>query len=134
MAFGDPSIPTGVAARTLAGQMPPGSVPSGTYTGVPTYTTLGIRQVGSMQPVQIVNQGRENRFVTLTAPAVAFGIYIGDRGVSAGQGLRLTPGLPYEIALPGNQELWAISDAAGIYLQLQIQVAIALLGERERRL
>lgn len=73
--------------------------------------------------------------MTLTAAKSNFTIYVaGTQGVSPTFGLPLPQGVPYEISLPGNQELYAISDAPGITLALNVQIAAALAGDLERRL
>lgn len=86
------------------------------------------------QPSCIVAGTRENRFITLTAPVVNFSIFIaGNEGVSLSNGIPLPPGLPYEVSLPGNQALFAVTDAP-VYLRVRVQIAAALVGDLERRL
>jgi hypothetical protein len=133
--FGDPSTPTSVAAEAPARQ--PFSVPLGHYTGAPPQTLLKnelVSPASGATPSCIVSATRENRFVTLTAPLVGFLIYVGDSsGASLTQGIALPPGIPYEITLPGNQALYAVTDAP-VYLRVRIQVAAAISGDLERRL
>jgi len=109
----------------------------GFYQGAPPQTQLTGAQIKPAalggQPTCIVTSTRENRVVTLTAPFVGFRIFVGNTGVSTTQGIALPLGLPYEISLPGGQALYAVTNAP-VYLQLQIQVAPALAGDRERRL
>jgi hypothetical protein len=134
-AFGDPSRPRDTAAE--AGRAQPFSQPLGHYTGAPPQTVLKQVRVApnGFQATCVVPGTRENRFVTLTAVRSNFTIYIaGTQGVSPNFGLALPQGLPYEISLPGNQEIYAISDAPGITLDLNVQIAAALAGDLERRL
>jgi hypothetical protein len=134
--FGDPSQPQSVAAEALL-RSQPFSVPLGHYTGAPPQTQLRNEQVapaGAGTGTCIVPATTPNRFVTLTAPLVGFSIFVGDSsGASLTQGIALPPGLPYEISLPGNQALYAVTDAP-VYLRVRIQIAAALSGDLERRL
>lgn len=132
--FGDPSTPTSTAADRNVSHPQPFSRPLGSYTGAPTQTQLTNNLVGAGNAATcIVPLTRENRFVTLVAPLVAFTIYIGTAGVSINSGHALTPGLPYEISLPGNQALYAVSNCP-VALRLNIQIAAAMVGDLERRL
>jgi hypothetical protein len=109
-AFGNPSIPQ-MAARD-AGSRSPNSQPAGALTGVPTRTQFFNVQVTPGQATLIVPQTRENRFIILLAPFFAFSIYVGESaGISNLNGLALPPGIPYEVTLPGNQMLYAVSNA-----------------------
>jgi hypothetical protein len=109
----------------------------GTLTGVPPQTLFKTEQVPPVNVVPaacIVAATRENRFVTLTAPVTAFLIYIGTTGaVSQFNGIALPPGIPYEVSLPGNQALYAVTDAP-VFLRVRIQIAGAMAGDIERRL
>jgi len=138
-AFGNPGGIVGV--RATPSQVPaPNSEPLGAKTGAPPrvrfYSTLVIPFVGigtrGDEPTQIVPPTPPNRIVILTAPVVAFTIYIGDSGVSPATGLALVPGNPYEALLVGLQELYAVTDAP-VYLPLQIQISPVLFAERERK-
>jgi hypothetical protein len=133
--FGDPSLPRSTAAEGLRPQ--PFSKPLGHYTGAPPQTVLKqVRVAPNGNPATLVVPAtRESRFVTLTADRSNFTIFLaGTQGVSPNFGLPLPQGVPYEISLPGNQELYAISDAPGITLGLNVQIAAALAGDLERRL
>ena len=136
MAFGNPSRGTETAAE-LPSRPQPFSQPLGHNTGAPPLTLLKnelVAPFGAGPPTCIVSATRENRFVTLLAPVIGFSIYVdGGSGVSLSQGIALPAGLPYEISLPGNQPLYAVTDAP-VYLRLRIQVAAALSGDLERRL
>jgi len=135
--LGEPSLRKEVAADNPHAQpgVQPNTRPLGFYTGAPPPTQLRRIQIApsTLPAVCITPITRENRFVTLTAPLVAFTIYIGGADVSAAGGTPLPPGIPYEVSLPGNQALYAISDAP-IYLRLSVQIAAALSGDLERRL
>lgn len=135
--LGDPSTPTSVATE-ISSRTQPNSVELGHYTGVPPQTQLKNELVAPFgaNPTAtcIVPATRENRFVILTAPLVGFSIFVGDSsGASPTQGIALPPGLPYEITLPGNQSLYAVTDAP-TYLRVRVQVAAAITGDLERRL
>ncbi len=81
-----------------------------------------------------VTPTRENRFVTLIAPAVGFTIYVGQtESVGVNNGLVLPPGQPYEISLPGKQALF-LSSNAPVSLRVSVQIAAALAGDLERKL
>lgn len=83
----------------------------------------------------VVAPTRPTKLVTFTAPIVGFKIYIGGPGVRGGgiDGMPLPPGLPYAITIPGNQPIYAITDAP-TYLQLSVQIAPLLSGDRERQM
>jgi hypothetical protein len=121
-----------------------GSRPLGWRTGAPPRTILRASQVipfaavgkqaqgRAQQATQIVEADTASRSVVLTAPFVGFSIYVsGDSDVQPGNALRLPPGLPYEIPLVGHQGLYAVTDAP-TYLTLNVQVAVYLIGDRER--
>lgn len=133
--FGDPSRPRDTAAELARPQ--PFSQPLGQLTGAPPQTVL--RQVtvvpNGQQATCVVPSTRENRFVTLIAPKSNFTIYIASaEGVNPNFGHPLPAGMPYEVSLPGNQAIFAVSDAPGITLKLSVQIAAALAGDLERRL
>lgn len=134
--FGDPSLATQIAAD-LSLRSQPNSRPLGFYQGVPPETKFSAALVKpavlGRPPTCIVQQTRENRIVTLTAPLVPFRIFVGSDSVSTIQGIALTPGIPYEISLQGGQGLYAITNAP-VYLRLELQVAAAMAGDLERRL
>jgi len=111
----------------------------GSETGAPPPTDLFSAQVipesalvGGAEPTLIVPAGRASRLVTLSAPFVGFSIYVGNAGVRANSGHALPAFLPYQIVLPGNQPLYAVTDAPA-WLPLRVQVAPILIGDRERR-
>ena len=133
--LGDPSTATSVAAESPS-RSQPFSEPLGHYTGAPPQTQLKnelVAPASATTPTCIVPSTRENRFITLTAPVVGFSIFVGDSsGASLTQGIALPPGIPYEVTLPGNQALYAVTDAP-TYLRVRIQVAAAISGNLERR-
>ena len=134
--FGDPSRPRDTAAEGDGARVQPFSKALGHYTGAPPQTILKTEIVPPIGIAAscIVQATRENRFVTLTAPVSNFAIYVaGTSGVSATFGIALPPGLPYEISLPGNQALYAVTDAP-VLMRVRIQIAAALSGDLERRL
>jgi len=137
MAFqilGEPSRPRDTAVKVGVPRAQPFSQPLGTLTGAPPHTRLFTVSVAPTATC-IVQETRENRFVTLIAPVSNFAIYIsGYASVSPTFGMALPAGIPYEISLPGNQSIYAITDAPGIALQLSVQTAAALVGDLERRL
>lgn len=133
--FRDPSTPTSVAADR-GPRAQPNSGPLGQYTGVPPATRLGTSSVAAAgsQAVCLVPKTRENRFVVLTAPRVAFTIFIASsQAVGPSIGMPLPAGIPYEISLPGNQEIYATSNAP-VALDVTVQIAAALAGDLERNL
>jgi hypothetical protein len=132
--FGDPSVPIAVAADN--GRRQPNAGPLGQYTGAPPATRLSTMRVSAAgnAAICIVPATRENRFIVLTAPFTAFSIYIGQhQDVDATNGVALPNGIPYEISLPGDEALYAASNAP-VSLRLAIQVAGALMGDLERNL
>jgi hypothetical protein len=133
--FQNPSTPSSVAAdRSVRPQ--PNSGPLGQYTGVPPATRLLTSSVApaGRQAVCLVPKTRENRFVVLIAPAVAFTVFISSsQAVGSGIGMPLPAGIPYEISLPGNQEIYATSNAP-VFLDVTVQIAAALAGDLERNL
>jgi hypothetical protein len=108
----------------------------GSLTGAPPHTRTTKVMVapfnGNREPVRIVSATRQSRVVTLTAPAVGFGIFVGGSDVEPGVGVQLPPIIPYDFILPGYQELYAVTDAP-VFLPLQLQIAPLLIGDRERR-
>jgi hypothetical protein len=133
--FRDPSTPSSVAADR-GSRSQPNSGALGQYTGVPPATRLETVSVApaGRQAVCLVPKTRENRFVVLLAPAVAFTIFISSsQAVGPNIGMALPAGLPYEISLPGNQELYATSNAP-VFLTVTVQIAAALAGDLERNL
>ena len=133
--FGEPSRSQDTAAE-LGSRAQPFSVPLGTRTGAPPQTRLETVVVSPNLPAtRVVQETVVNRFVTLIAPFSNFTIYIaGNSSVSATNGIALPAGLPYEISLPGNQAIYAITDAPGVIMRLRVQVAAAIVGDLERRL
>ena len=142
-AFGDPGVGQALAAvsatpGSIAGAQV-NSLPLGSLTGAPPQTQLRGYQIvpygalgNGQQATRIVEPDLQNRVIILTAPFVAFSIWIGDSGVKPGD-FSLPPGLPYEVILPGRQPLYAVTDAP-VYLPLRVQIASILMGERERKL
>jgi hypothetical protein len=146
---GDGDYLGGAAARDAAAQGTPpngqiGTIPLGAYTGAPPRASFRTAQVVPFSFVQQVSQGissqatkivdgeRASRSILLTAPFVGFSIFIAeDPTVRPGTGLRLPPGLPYPLELPGGQALYAVTDAP-VYLSLSVQVTPLMVGDRER--
>jgi hypothetical protein len=134
--FRDPSTPTATAADRGLQRPQPNSGPLGQYTGVPPATRLLTSSVApaGRQAVCLVPKTRENRFVILTAPNIAFTIFIASsQAVGPSIGMPLPAGIPYEISLPGNQEIFATSNAP-VSLDISVQIAPALAGDLERNL
>ncbi len=104
----------------------------GAHTGAPPRTVVRAVQIlPGGTPTQIVFQTRENRIITMTAPFVGFSIFIGDSGVQAAD-FSLPPGLPFDLPIPGFQELYAVSNAP-VLLSLKLVISPMLIGDRERR-
>lgn len=139
--FGDPSLPSATAADGIASRQP-GGRPLGFYTGAPPRTrlfqvnvtplanALGVLQ----QPTLIVPETRENRFVTLTAPSIAFAVLISsEASFNALAAFVLPPGAAYEISLPGLEALYAVTTSP-VFVPVQIQIAPAIAADTERRM
>ena len=139
--LGDPSVPSQTAADPRLGRQP-FSQPLGQLTGAPPRTQLtqirvtpivnagGIVQV----PTLIVPDTRENRFITLLAPFINFSVYVSAQAnFNVLSALALPVGQPYEVALPGFQKLYAVTDSP-VFVALQIQIAPAIASDTERRL
>lgn len=136
----------GDAGVATAAVNPPGGVgqvnsdPLGALTGAPPWARLN--QVSVIPFVAVGTQGqvptliaareRQNRVIVVTAPLVGFSVFIGDSGVRPGYNFALPAGLPYDIIIPGGQELYAVTDAP-TFLTVQVQDAPLLLGGTERR-
>lgn len=131
MAFGGPGAVNN-ARHTPGVRAVPNSLPAGSKTGAPPRTRFYSRPiVNGEAPTVIADGSPTNRTVTLISPLVGFNVFVGDSGVSAGNGVKLTPGIPCYVSLVGLQELYAVTDAP-VPLPLQIQVAIVLMAEQER--
>jgi hypothetical protein len=108
----------------------------GSLTGAPPYTRTTKVMVapfnGNREAARIVAAHRQSRVVTMSAPAVGFGIFVGGSDVEPGVSVQLPPIIPYDFILPGYQELYAVTDAP-VFLPLQLQIAPLLIGDRERR-
>lgn len=136
---GAPGMP---GVRATPGFEPtPNSEPTGALTGAPPRsrafqarvipaTAVG---VNSQTPTRIAMATRENRIAILLAPAVGFTVYVGESGVTPQTGLPLPAGLPYEVLLVGNQELFAVTDAP-VFIMVGVQISSVLLADRERKL
>lgn len=142
--FGDPGIPAGQplgAQPGGGGQI--GSRPLGYRTGAPPrtrlrsvqiipYTAVGrVIQGHAQEATQIVDPDTASRVAILTAPFVGFSVYVGDQTGVRPTDMALPPGLPYEVVLIGGQALYAVTDAP-VYLNLRVQIACILIGDRER--
>src|SRR5512135_3102908 len=103
--FGEPSLPATTAADSMLGRQP-GGRPLGFYTGAPPRTQLTqvnvVPRVNALgvvqQPTLIVPATTQNRFVTLTAPLIAFAILVSpEASFNPFSSYTLPAGLPYEI-------------------------------------
>jgi len=121
----------------------PNSESLGAATGAPMRTEFSAYLVpptsilnnGNSEPVLVVSPTRPTKLVTFTAPSVGFSIYIGGAGVrgSGTGGMPLPAGIPYAVTVPGNQPIYAVTDAP-TYLRLSVQIAPLLSGDRERQM
>jgi hypothetical protein len=120
-----------------------GARPLGAETGAPpwarfrTYQVIPTTAVGvaGQQATLVVEGDKQSRFATFIAPAAAFSIFIGDAGISnnpGSNGMALPAGIPYTVELPGNQTVYAVTDAP-VFLPLRVNIAPVLIGDRERR-
>lgn len=139
--FGNPSLPTSTASDRADGRQP-GGVPLGHYTGAPPRTQLFqvnvtpiVNALGVVQPpTLIVPETTANRFVTLTAPLIAFAVLVSPAAdFKAASSFTLTVAIPYEISLPGNQALYAVTTSP-VFVAIQVQIAAAIASDTERRL
>lgn len=123
----------GVAASNplRRGTLPPNSQPLGSTTGAPPRTKIFQIQVNSTG-VQIAPPDKFNREVTVIVPDVAFGVFIGIDGNPTTGGSPLTPGIPYEIDIPGFVSVWAATNAP-VWIPIHVQIAPLLAGDLERR-
>jgi hypothetical protein len=131
-ALGNPGA-AAIAIEPGPGLAQVGGLPLGKRTGAPPRTALRLYQVAPAvlgQPTLIVEADAQSRSVILTAPFVNFTVYVGDAGVKITD-FSLPAGLPYEVIIPGNQPLYATTDAP-IYLPLRVHTAPLLVGDRER--
>lgn len=119
-------------SRTPGLEASPNSQPLGATTGAPVRTRLFPVPVPS-GGVMLVGADRANRTVRIVAPAVQYGIFVGFGGAPSTRGTALPPGIPFEVILPGNQQLWASTNAP-VYIQVFVEVAPLLVGDRERTL
>jgi len=134
-ALGDPLADGAAAAAVdpdngVTGQV--NAEPLGALTGAPPRAHLTRYMLPPGRTTMIVPGERASRSVVVTAPQVGFTVYIGGSGALPGaNSVALTPGLPYEVIIPGFQELYAITDAP-VQIPVQVQVAALLIGDRER--
>lgn len=133
-----------MAAAVSPGARQPqiGSVPLGAKTGAPPWSQFRSYQIvpasavgiGGRQATLVVDAAAASRSITFIAPSVGFSVFVGGAGVSnnpGSNGYALPPGLPHEIIVPGNQSIYAVTDAP-VFLTLRIQIAALLVGDRER--
>ncbi len=120
--------------RSTPGYQPtPNSEPVGYQTGAPPRTRMfSLSLPAGTTPIQIIQGTPENRIVILTAPNVAFTIFIGNEGVDTRTGFALPAGLAQEIPIVGLQDIYAVTDAP-VPLRLQVIVSSILLAERQRQ-
>ena len=108
------------------------SQPLGARTGAPPQTrvfSLLIRDT----PILLEGPNKQSRSIKVTAPDLPFGIFVGTESGVRAVGRALTPGIPYEVIVPGYQALYAITDAPGMWIPVLVQVAALLAGDRERQ-
>lgn len=147
-------IPGSGAPAANAGAQPhptslppsPGMEPLGYRTGAPprvelaTYQVIPASAVGAgrraAEPTRICIRDPQSRSVVFQAPLLGgFTIYVGDSGIAnnpGANGIALPAGLPYEVILPGGQDLYAVTNAP-VYIPVRVQIASILIGDRERR-
>lgn len=139
--FADPSLPSTTAADG-GFERQPNARPLGYATGAPPRTRLlqvnvtpQVNALGVAQPpTLIVPETPENRFVTLTAPSIAFAVLINsDASFNPLSSFVLPPGVGYEISLPGFEALYAVTTSP-VFVALQIQIAPAIAADTQRRL
>ena len=116
------------------------SAPLGSATGAPPWARqqqlqiIPFAAINNRQGATLVGErNRQNRVLTFQAPSVGFTVWIGDSGVKPGVGLALPAGVPYDIIIPGGQEVYAITDAP-VYLPVQVFAGPLLIGDKERRM
>ena len=147
-AGGDFGIAAGAGAQPSPPVLPPapGMEPLGYKTGAPprielaTYQVIPASAVGAgrraAEPTRVCIRDPQSRVAIFQAPLLGgFVIYIGDAGIASNpgaNGLALPAGLPYEVIIPGGQEIYAVTNAP-VYLPLRVQIASILIGDRERR-
>jgi hypothetical protein len=135
-AFGASLLSDGAAAVAVqsgSGLEQIGGQALGSLTGAPPRVAFKRLIVSAgPTPTLIVPGERASRSVVLTAPFVGFAIFVGNSSVRPNaNSVALPPALPYEIILPGLEELYAVTDSP-VGLPLQIQIGALLLGDRER--
>lgn len=113
------------------GSFSPNSQPLGSTTGAPPRTKIFQIQVNATG-VQIAPPDKFNREIIITAPDVAFGIFVGIDGNPTAGGSPIPAGVPYEIDVPGFTSVWAATNAP-VWIPIQVQIAPLLVGDRERR-
>lgn len=140
--FGEPSLPATTAADASVVTRQPGGRPLGFYTGAPPRTQLfqvnitpQVNGLGVPQPATlVVPETRENRFVTVTAPSIAFAVLVCPSATfNPLSSFVLPPGVAYEISLPGLEALYAVTTSP-VFVPIQIQIAPAIAADTERRL
>ena len=139
--FGTPGDVAEQIARQPSKLTSVNSEPLGAETGAPPQTLLRTVQVvpesflaanSRETPTQVVQYTKDSRSLVFLAPLVGFSIFIGDTGVVNGTTrFALPAGQPYEVIVPGNQQIYAVTDAP-IYLPLKVQIAPLLIGDRQR--
>ena len=124
--------PAQSAARTppMYGR-PPNSQPLGTNTGAPPRTRIFQVQV-TPGGVRLVGPDKQNRQVVVTPPFNAFGVVLSFTGRPDINGFPIPPALPYEMIIPGFQEVWAATTAP-VLIPVLVQVGPLLVGDLERR-
>ena len=109
----------------------PNSQALGAVTGAPARPQLFQMQVSSAG-VRLVAPDKQSRSIVVTAPAVNFGIFLSLTGRPDVRGFPIPPLIPYELIVPGFQELWAATNAP-VWVPVLVQEAPLLIGNRERR-
>lgn len=108
------------------------SQPLGARTGAPPQTRVFSLLVRDT-PILLEGPNKQSRSIKVTAPDLPFGIFVGTESGVRAVGRALTPGIPYEVIVPGYQALYAITDAPGMWIPVLVQVAALLAGDRERQ-
>lgn len=115
----------------------PNDAPLGSATGAPPRTWVRTYQVvpaaAGGEPTLVVPATRENRVAVFIAPIIGFSVFIGEPGINTGTGMALSPGIPYDMVIPPDQAIYAITDAP-TYIPLRVQVGPILVADRERKI
>ena len=103
----------------------------GANTGAPPRTKIYQVQV-TAAGIRLVGPDKASRQVTITVPVTGFGVFLGFSGRPNVRGFPIPPAFPYEITIPGFEEVWAATNAP-VFIPVLVQVGPLLGGDRERR-